>query len=658
MRIDVWGALRVSRHAGVIGPRDFPGAKPKQLLEILVAERGHTVSKSRLADLLWTGELPRNYLATLESYISVMRQTIEPGVRARDSVVMTERGGYRLDDAQTTLDIEEFDQLVGVAAGLQPVAALETLNAALTLVRGPVLEDEPFSDWAEQLRFTYGQKHVQVLIDAGRLSLMSGEASAALVLAEQAVSLDPLAEAAYQVQMTASYALWRQEDALRAFDRCRTLLADELGVDPMDETVALHLAILRHEDVAALLPRPVRAVAQVSGPAPRTTVGMLGRSAELGRLEAAVTHALDGHFTIMLVVGDSGIGKTTLAEALADRVAVPVGTTNRCSDLEAELPYVALSLALRRVLQTTTDQPMPVVTELLRRSDLDEPFDQFARMRVMESLATAVEEHSPFLLVLDDVQWADPDTIAALGYLRRRCPTTPVAVVLTADRAAVQGESLRRLAVDLRIDLAELSPADLAAAGEGVFEATDGHPMFVADWLEARRQGLSEGFTPALRERVIRQCWDLGPQAYRLLTVAALLEEPFSPALLGELVGATGDVIDELDLRVESRLLSPAGESFRFRQPLVRQILTETFSAARRAHLLARAEHLTRGTLRRRQTDTCPQRRHDEQVGPGARVARLDPREVVGAVGQGVARSALALARLPRDDGLRAASGR
>ncbi len=657
MRIDVWGALQVSRLDGVIGPRDFPGAKPKQLLEILVAERGHTVSKSRLADLLWTGELPRNYLATLESYISVMRQTIEPGVRARDSVVMTERGGYRLDDGQTTLDIEEFDQLVGLAAGRQPVAALCTLNAALALVRGPVLEDEPFADWAEQLRCTYGQKHVQVLIDAGRLSLLSGEAGAALTLAEQAVALDPLAEAAYQVQMTASYALWRQEDALRAFDRCRTLLADELGVDPMDETVALHLAILRHEDVAALLPRPVRAAAPVSTQAPTTTVGLLGRTTELGRLEDAVTHALAGHFTIMLVVGDSGIGKTTLAEALAERVGVPVGT-NRCSDLEAELPYVALSLALRRVLQTTADHPMPVVTELLRRSDRDEPFDQFARMRVIESLATAVEEHSPFLLVLDDVQWADPETIAALGYLRRRCPTTPVAVLLTADRAAVQGESLRRLAVDLRIDLAELSPTDLAEVGQGAFEATDGHPMFVADWLEARRQGLSEGFTPALRERVIRPCWDLGPQAYRLLTVAALLEEPFSHALLGELVGATGDVVDELDLRVEGRLLSPAGESFRFRQPLVRQILAETFSAARRAHLLARAEQLTRGTLRRRQTDTCPQRRHDELVGSGARVARLDPREVVGAVGQGVARSALALVRHPGEDGLRAASGR
>ena len=624
MRIDVWGALRVTRPDRVIGPRDFPGAKAKQLLEILIAERGHTVSKSRLADLIWPGELPRNYLATLESYVSVMRQTIEPGVRARDSVVMTERGGYRLNDEQTTLDIEEFDQLVACAAGLPPLAALTALNAALALVRGQVLEDEPYSDWAEQLRITYTQKQVQVLIDAGRLSLLSGEASAALTFAEQAVLLHPLAESAYQVLMAASYALWRQEDALRAFDRCRTLLADELGVDPMDETVALHLAILRHEDVACLMPtRPVHVAALPSAPAPTSAVGLLGRTAELGHLEAAVTRALEGHFSLLLVVGDSGIGKTRLAEALIERVEVPVGA-NRCSDLETELPYVALSLALRRVLQTTANGPMPMMTELLRRADLDEPFDQFARMRMMESLATAIDEHSPFLLVLEDAQWADPETVAALGYLRRRCPTTPVAVVLTADRAAVQDVSLRRLAVDLKIDLGELSPADLAQVGDGAFDATDGHPMFVADWLEARRQGLPEGFTPALRERVIRQVWGLGPQSYRLLTVAALLAEPFSPALLGELVGAAADVVDELDLRVGDRLLTPAGECFRFRQPLVRQILAETFSGARRAHLLARAEGLTSGTLRRRRhTDLGPQRRHDELLVPPAKMRLL-----------------------------------
>ncbi len=616
VRIDVWGTLRVSMDGRVVTPRDFSGVKPKQLLEILVADRGHTVSKSRLAELLWTDTLPQNYPATLETYVSVMRQTLEPGGRARDSVVVTEPGGYRLDAEQTTVDIEEFDRLVRAAADLQPVQALDRLNAALALVRGPVLEDEPYAAWADELRNAYAQKQVQVLIDAGRLSLITGEAGAALALAERAVSLDPLAEAAYQVLMTASYALWRQEEALRAFDRCRTLLADELGVDPMDETVALHLAILRHEDVAALMPRPATPPGPVGVMAPVPVTGLLGRTAELGRLEAAVAHAMDGHFTIMLVVGDSGIGKTTLAEALAERVAVTVGT-NRCSDLEAELPYVALSLALRPVLQQAADGPMPVVTELLRRADMAQPFDQFARMRVMESLAQVVEDHSPFVVILDDAHWADAETIATLGYLRRRCPTTPVAILLTSDRGAVKGNVLRSLPVDLRIDLSELSAADLAPLGMPVFEATQGHPLFVTDWLAARQQGLAEGFTPALRERVITRCWDLGPQAYRLLTVAALLTEPFSASLLGSVVGATNDVVDELDLRVEDQLLVTDGEDFRFRHPLVRQILAETFSVTRRARLLSSAERLAQGPPLRRATDPAPERRRGERVAQG-----------------------------------------
>ena len=639
MRIDVWGALRVSRQDGVIGPRDFPGAKPKQLLEILVTERGRTVSKARLAELLWTDERPSDCQATLNGYVSVLRQTIEPGVPVAHSLIMTKPGGLQLDEARTTLDLDDFDRLVTRAAGLQPVAALASLNAALALVRGQVLEDEPYSLWAEQLRSTYIQRQVQVLIEAGRLSLITGDFRAAVAHAELAVLLNPVAEAAYQVLMTASYAMRRQQDALRAFDRCRTRLADELAVTPMNETLELHLAILRHEDVTALMPQTIGTSARSVVPeSVAAAAGLLGRTAELLRLEEAVSYALEGQFSVLVVAGASGVGKSSLVEALVARVAVPVGT-NHCLYFDTDLPYAALSLALRQVLQTTADRPMPVVTGVHGRQHLDEPFGQLARIRMLESIATAVDEHSPFLLFLDDAQRADPETIAALGYLRRRCPTTPVAVVLTADNASLQGGSLCRLAVDLRIDLTELSPADLGALGPGAFEATEGHPMFVADWLEVRRQGRSEGFTSALRERVIQQCWELGPRAYRLLTVAALLDEPFSPALLSELVGAPGDVIDDLDLRVDGRLLSPVGESFRFRQPLVRQILAETVSPAQRAHLLTRAGSVTRGTSRRRETDARPRRRVNEMVGEGARVMHLGRGDVAGAIGQAIARS-------------------
>lgn len=615
MRIDIWGTLRIHTPAQIVTARDFPGIKPKQLLEILVAQRGHTVSKARLADLLWADSAGHDHLATLETYVCVARRTIQPAVRVRDSVIVTEPGGYRLDADRSTLDLEDFDRLVREAADLAPAQALAALNTALGLVRGPIFEDEPDADWAETLRAAYGHKHVQVLVDAGRLSLIAGEAVAALALAEQAVAADPFAEAAYQVLMAASYALWRQDDALRAFERCRRLLADELGVDPMGETVALHAAILRHEDVAGLLPgargREDRAMTTKAEP-PRK---LIGREGELSQLETALTHGVGGRFSLLLVAADSGMGKTRLADALVERATVPVGV-NRCSDLEADLPYVALSLALLPLCGASGAGPMPLVRELLRRADLNQPFDEFARMRVLESLADVVQDLSPFLLVLDDVQWADAQTVAALGYLRRRCANTPAVILLTCHRGDLDRHPVRNLQADLRIDLDELTEAEVAPLGAGAYAATRGHPMFLADWLQARQEGLSAGFTPALRERIVTLCWHLGPQAYRLLTVAAVLDEPFSASVLGQVVGVDHDICDELDLRVADRLLVLSAEGYGFRHGLVRRILAETFSPARHAQLRASANSITRGNPLRRRTDAVREQPTDAYPPP------------------------------------------
>jgi len=620
LHIDVFGQLRVSSGSAILAGRDFPGLKPKQVLQILVTERGHAVSKSRLADLLWGEALPQNHVATLETYISVLRRTLQPGGRASGSVVVTEPGGYRLDVSQVEVDLDVFDGLVAAAVGAEPAAALATLNRALGLVRGPALEDEPYSEWAEDLRTLYQQRLVQVLIDAGRLSLLTGEAAAALTLAERAVALAPLAEAGYQVLMTAYYSLWRQEEALAAFDRCRRLLADELGVDPLGQTVALHLAILRHEDVAALLPR-LPETANVPPRKPGTALGsgsaaqagsvdvpagvpFVGRKAELAELESAVAAALGGRFTLVLVTGERGIGKTRLVDRVAGAAGVAVGA-NRCSDLEQGLPYLALSMALRPMFDSGSDEGLPVLDELLVRSEQDRPFDEFARMRAMEQLASGLAAAAPAILVLDDVQWADADTLTTLGYLRRRCPTLPIAVIMTCDRAGMQREAVRSLRPDLRIDLDVLEPAELSEFGDDdLYTATGGHPVFVAGYLEARRRDLTETFPADLREWVLTRCWDLGPQAYRLLSVASVLDQPVEPKLLASLVGTDlHGIAEELDRLVEERLLITVGQAFAFRHPGVVHILAQTLSPARRFIINLHAETLKDGQPRRRATD-------------------------------------------------------
>jgi len=94
---------------------------------------------------------------------------------------------------------------------------------------------------------------MRALVDAGRLSLAAGDAGLALDLAERAVAVNPLGEAGYQLLMASAYVLRRQDAALMAFEQCRRRLAEELGADPLDETRALHLGILRHAPEAELL---------------------------------------------------------------------------------------------------------------------------------------------------------------------------------------------------------------------------------------------------------------------------------------------------------------------------------------------------------------------------------------------------------------------
>ena len=102
MYIRLLGSLTIENGQRQLGPEDLGGRKPKQLLEILLNERGRAVSKERLIDLLWPDDLPQHAAATLDTYISVLRRHLEPtAVRARDSrYIRRVRPGYLFDASE------------------------------------------------------------------------------------------------------------------------------------------------------------------------------------------------------------------------------------------------------------------------------------------------------------------------------------------------------------------------------------------------------------------------------------------------------------------------------------------------------------------------------------------------------------------------------
>lgn len=250
----------------------------------------------------------------------------------------------------------------------------------------------------------------------------------------------------------------------------------------------------------------------------------------------------------------------------------------------------------------------------------------------MESLAAALPKQPPCVVVLDDVQWADAETITTLGYLQRRCPEARVLVVLTSDGAASPSQPLRAVRPDVRIDLRELSRSVVEElAGPDLYAAAGGNPSYIAGWLDARARGLAEPFPPELAERVVLTCWDLGPQAFRLLCAAAALQDrTFSADLLAHVLGADGpDVTEQVDLLYERGLLDVEDRAFTFRSPAVRSILAGTLSPVRRSLLHSAAARFAGTAPARRATDRraavdelAPRRRASDRWTPEADTPR------------------------------------
>lgn len=254
MRINLLGETEVVGHQGAISLRGFGGAKPRQILEILVLHRQKPVAKEQLVELLWERNAPAEPIAAVESYVSVLRSKIEPGVARSDSVIVTGTGSYSLDRSRVSVDLDEFDRLVLASTGQPPAVARSMLLEALALSRGPLLAHEPYAEWATRARDWYECRIVAVTLEAAELGLQLEDVESAARLAERAGLLDPLSEGACRLVMRAHWAAGRRSDALRCYDTFRRALRDEMGIGPSESTKSLFAAILS-TDTAVDAPR-------------------------------------------------------------------------------------------------------------------------------------------------------------------------------------------------------------------------------------------------------------------------------------------------------------------------------------------------------------------------------------------------------------------
>jgi arsenate reductase (thioredoxin) len=238
LHVRLFGGTHVLDGGHVLGPGDFGGRKPQRILEILALHRGHQVSKDRLADILWAGTPPPDHVATLESYISVLRRRLQPGIPARRSVIRTLPRAYMLDPDTASTDLDLFDDLIVEAGNRSGRDAHRLLDQASALASTDLLDSPDDTGWAEPIRTDYRQRAVRAALRAGELCLPD-DAEGALRLAGRALGLDILCEPAWRLMIRAHAAAGQRGRALHSYRCCRRLLAQELGIRPAPQTRAV-----------------------------------------------------------------------------------------------------------------------------------------------------------------------------------------------------------------------------------------------------------------------------------------------------------------------------------------------------------------------------------------------------------------------------------
>lgn len=361
----------------------------------------------------------------------------------------------------------------------------------------------------------------------------------------------------------------------------------------------------------------------------------VGRADELRALAAALADAARGRGRVVLVAGEAGIGKTRLVEeALAARGATAFW--GRCHEGQGAPAYWPWTQALRALAESVPEERLrlqlggdaAVLSRLLPQAraiapdagaSASRPVDReqlrFALFDAVAGWLARATAEKPAVLVLDDLHWADSESLLLLRFLAGEiAPLRLLVIGMQREIEARQLPAAPRLLADTarlgtRVLLRGLEPDDVATlvhgdlgdvpgeAVQAIQRASEGNPFFVRELTALlARNGWSAPGTLVLpeevREVIRRRLAPLAPEVRRLLGVASVLGRAFSLPVVAAVADlASGDALARLAGAVEAALVQEAGaaERYRFAHALVHDTVYEDLSDAERAALHARA---------------------------------------------------------------------
>lgn len=619
----------------------------RSLFAYLVMHRGPPLQRDLLAGSFWP-ELPEGRARRRLSHTLWQIQDVVSEGSVSYLAVTPDTLAFNTS-TRYWLDVEEFDRSFDSSrvslretphGGILDAAAL---RGCVELYRGDFLAGF-YDDWVVVDQEHYRQRYLIALSRLVDVTKANGDYEEALAYARRLTHHDPLHEEVHQEVMRLCFLLGRTSEALQQFERCRSVLAEELGAKPSEPTVDLYQRILRQRRAGI---RPLQGEERAVPLSGRLETPFVGREEERHRFVDYLERVLAGPGGVVLVEGEPGVGKTRLALEAADDAQwrgfeVSWGTCApgtlrpfaplvevleslsalRAEQLSEQVTPVLLGEALRlapglrgRVLLSSAAAPLRPAEELTRMKEA-----------LVQTLG-ALGKIAPHLVIVDDVHWADQDTLSVLTQMGPRLASSRILLLLLyrseeargdpevwdvlrhLDRAAGLGRivlspfSVFELEdmVKRILGLARLEPAVVAQ----LHRRTGGNVLFILETLLALRdQGLFEVEDPAgvLKHQLAGPTMPVAPRVRSVIDARmSLLGDDVSAvyevaAVCGDRVDVTllatgadlprSSVLDAVDELLHRGLIRDEGDGrYRITHDQVRQVVYERIDEGRRVEL-------------------------------------------------------------------------
>lgn len=229
LRFGILGPLEISA-----GFRSLPLGTPKQraVLATLIIHRNRPVGIDSLIDAAWEQDRPEGSRATVYTYVSNLRRLVSTTGADSHSILASAPPGYRLAVADNQYDVARF---------------ISQRSAALAEWRGPVLDDLREFSFVTRLANSLVEDKIIAHTALAEAEIACGRADSVISELEELILEHPYHEALWRQLIAAYYVSERQSDALDAYRRLKTSLAEDLGVDPGPKVRTLYEQVLRQQ---------------------------------------------------------------------------------------------------------------------------------------------------------------------------------------------------------------------------------------------------------------------------------------------------------------------------------------------------------------------------------------------------------------------------